>query len=147
MLTVDSNVPIYAWDVREPTRAAIARDLLSRLMQVETFLTQQVIGEFCNVTLRKRLLTAARIDDQVSDWKRTFHIVPTRATQLLEAVYLAERRRKQFWDMVLVQVAADAGASVLFSEDIGDGETIAGVRIINPFDPGNNELVAAALAA
>ena len=47
--------------------------------------------------------------------------------------------------MVLVRVAADAGATALFTEDIGGGEVIDGVHIINPFDPANADRIAALL--
>lgn len=78
-------------------------------------------------------------------WAIFFDIVPTVPDQLLDAVRLAERRKKQFWDMVIVTVAADSGAEVLISEDIGDGEVIEGVRILNPFDPTNDEALEAIL--
>ena len=145
MLTFDSNLLIYALDRGEPERQAMALHVLTRAPLVAAFLTQQVIGEFCNVTFRKRLLDPSSIRSQVEDWANVYAVVPTRSAQLLEAIELAERRQKQFWDMVLVRVAADAGATALFTDDIGDGEVIDGVHIINPFDPANADRIAALL--
>ena len=145
MLTCDSNVLIYACDLADPRRQPLASNLLARMTAVSCFLTQQAIGEFCNVVYRKRLMTANDIRLQVEDWVQLIAVVPTRPEQLLAAADLAERRQKQFWDMVIVRVAADAGATTLLTEDIGDGETVAGVRIVNPFDPANDTAVAALL--
>ncbi len=137
MLTIDSNILVYALDTRDADRCRQARDVILQAAGVTTFLTQQVIGEFCNVALRNRLLTAAAIGRQIDSWSNTFPIVPTAPAQLAAAARLAETRRKQFWDMVIVAVAADAEATMLLTEDVGDGEVIAGVRIIDPFNPAN----------
>ena len=141
MLSFDSNVLVYARDLSDVRRAAVASDILRRAPAVPSFLTQQAIGEFCNVVRRKRLLDAAQTRLQVEDWAGLYHIIPTAPDQLLQAVQLAEGRRKQFWDMVLVRVAADAGATTLLTEDIGDGEIIAGVRIVDPFNSANARFV------
>ena len=147
MVTFDSNVLIYAMDAGDHRRSGVAGSLLLGAGFVDSFITQQAIGEFCNVVFRKRLLSAARIRTEVDLWAAVYHFIPTSPQQLLAAAGLAERRQKQFWDMVIVRVAADAGATVLFTEDIGDGEVIEGVRIINPFAPANFAEVAALLAA
>jgi predicted nucleic acid-binding protein len=146
VLTIDSNVLIYALDRNDPARYTIARKVVAGCVMVPSFLTQQVLGEFAALTLRKRLLPADTVGRQIEDWSHGFAIVPTTVAQLVAAADLAERRQKQFWDMVIVTVAADAGASVLLTEDIGDGEVIAGVRIVNPFNPANDGAVAALFA-
>jgi predicted nucleic acid-binding protein len=38
-----------------------------------------------------------------------------------------------FWDAMLWATARRAGVQTLFSEDFQDGQTIEGVRILNPF--------------
>ena len=50
-----------------------------------------------------------------------------------EAVELADRARLSFWDALGVVAAARAGAAVLYTEDLNDGQEILGVRISNPF--------------
>jgi predicted nucleic acid-binding protein len=49
------------------------------------------------------------------------------------AVELADRARLSFWDALVVVAAARAGAAVLYTEDLNDGQEILGVRISNPF--------------
>ena len=42
----------------------------------------------------------------------------------------------QFWDCVVCAAAIAAGAKVLLTEDVQDGRTIEGLRLINPFAAG-----------
>jgi predicted nucleic acid-binding protein len=50
------------------------------------------------------------------------------------AIALVERVRISFWDGLVVSAAARAGATVLYTEDLNDGQKILGVRISNPFN-------------
>jgi len=145
LLTFDANLLIYASDVSDPSRRAVARQVIEGGAGVAAFLTNQVIGEFCNVVRRKRLMPSGDAIAQIGAWSIFFEFAPTSLDQLLRAARLAEHRKKQFWDMVIICVAADFGATVMLSEDIGDGEVIESVRILNPFDPDNREALEALL--
>jgi predicted nucleic acid-binding protein len=48
------------------------------------------------------------------------------------AVDLSELAQISFWDALIVASAEQAGAAQLFSEDLNDGQLIAGVKIVNP---------------
>jgi predicted nucleic acid-binding protein len=145
LLTFDANILVYASDVSDPARRAIAREVIDGGTRVPAFLTNQVVGEFCNAVRRKRGMAAADAIAQVEAWATFFEFAPTSLDQLMRAATLAEQRKKQFWDMVIICVAAEFGATVMFSEDIGDGEAIEGVRILNPFNPANRKALAAIL--
>lgn len=49
------------------------------------------------------------------------------------AVGLADQAKISFRDALIVVAAARAGAAVLYTEDLNDGQEILGVRISNPF--------------
>lgn len=51
-----------------------------------------------------------------------------------------------FWDALLWATVRRAGVGLLISEDFQDGRTIEGVRVINPFAPGNTALIDRTLA-
>jgi predicted nucleic acid-binding protein len=46
---------------------------------------------------------------------------------------LADQAQLSFWDALVVVAAARAGAAVLYTEDLNDGQEVLGVRISNPF--------------
>lgn len=50
-----------------------------------------------------------------------------------DAIELAEEARLSFWDSLVVVAAAKGGATLLYTEDLNDGQEILGVRICNPF--------------
>jgi predicted nucleic acid-binding protein len=46
---------------------------------------------------------------------------------------IADQAKLSFWDALVVVAAARAGATVLYTEDMNDGQEVLGVRISNPF--------------
>jgi predicted nucleic acid-binding protein len=58
--------------------------------------------------------------------------VINRASELAHAHHL------QLWDGVVCAASAQAGATVLATEDMQDGRVLEGLRLINPFLATNN---------
>ena len=52
---------------------------------------------------------------------------------MLRAAEIAELARLSFWDSLIVAAAEEAGCEELLTEDMGHGQQVAGVRIVNPF--------------
>ena len=55
------------------------------------------------------------------------------ANTVLRAAEIAELARLSFWDSLIVAAAEEAGCEELLTEDMGHGQQVAGVRIVNPF--------------
>ena len=108
---VDTNVLVYLFS-DEPEKQQRANELLVSAPPEETLvISTQVIGEFVNVCLRRRLLSEAET-----------------------AMRLHERYGYAWWDSVLVATALEADCTILYSEDLQDGQVIEGrLRIVNPF--------------
>jgi predicted nucleic acid-binding protein len=49
------------------------------------------------------------------------------------ALLLKEATGFSFYDSLIVAAAVDTGCSTLLSEDLQDGRTVQGVKIVNPF--------------
>ena len=52
---------------------------------------------------------------------------------VLRASEIQERNRLSFWDALIVAAASNAGAVMLYTEDLNHGQVMEGVRIHNPF--------------
>jgi predicted nucleic acid-binding protein len=50
----------------------------------------------------------------------------------MEALAIELRYRLSFWDALIIQAAGVSGATVLYSEDLRDGESYGPVRVVNP---------------
>ena len=62
-----------------------------------------------------------------------YHLVILDVEDVLAAIDLHRLHQVSFWDALIVRAAKEGGCSVLYSEDLQDGRTIDGVRIVNPF--------------
>lgn len=132
---VDTNVLIYAHDVDAGRKHEIAKDLLRTLWADRAgILSTQVLQEFyVNATrkIRKPLTKAeARsVVDTYAPW-----CVDGITTKDLSAAFqLEDQARVGFWDALIIAVAARSGARRVVSEDLNDGQSIAGIPIHNPF--------------
>lgn len=131
---VDSNVLIYAHDVDARAKHEKASAVLRQLWEEHNgVLSMQVLQEFyVNVTrkipspLRK---DAARlVVHTYISW-----CIETTPTEIATAFRIEDEARIGFWDALVIASAAKCGAVRILSEDLNDRQTIAGVRIENPF--------------
>jgi predicted nucleic acid-binding protein len=131
---VDSNVLIYAHDRDAGSKRELARTLCSRLWSEQTgVLSIQVLQEFFVTVTRKLRTPIARA--QAREVVRAYApwvVSPTTPETILRATELSEAAGIDFWDALIVAAAEQSGAETLYSEDLNDGQLIAGVRIVNP---------------
>jgi predicted nucleic acid-binding protein len=98
----------------------------------EITISVQVLQEFYVNATRKLGLTPSDARSEVELWSNRRVIQPS-PKLVLSAIDSSERYRISFWDAVIVESAVSADASILFTEDLNHGQTIRGVKIINPF--------------
>ena len=61
------------------------------------------------------------------------HTATTTET-VLRATGIGEVYQLSFWDSLILAAAEQDGASVVLSEDLNNGQIIAGLRVVNPFE-------------
>ena len=98
----------------------------------------QVVGEVQNVLRRKFKIPnwkAAQVGYNLLQTFETFAYsrdAVDRALGQLSAGHLS------YWDALLLASADEAGCTVLLTEDMGDGERLGNVEIVNPFAEGGD---------
>lgn len=133
---VDTNVLIYAEVSDAPVKQRVALDLLKRLYdEALGVLSTQVLQEYCNVALKKLHLPARHVRAQL-DLYGQFEVIQVTPAIIHAALDLHQTRSIAFYDAIIVATAQTAGCDVVFSEDMNTGESLAGVRIVNPFAAG-----------
>ena len=134
-LFVDSNVLVYAHDLEAGAKRSAAAALLERLWDAQNgVLSVQVLQEFyVNVTRKIAQPVALAQAREVLRLYRFWIRNETDADTVLRASEIAELSQISFWDGLIVASAEEAGCTELATEDLAHGETIAGVRIVNPF--------------
>src|ERR1700683_4397965 len=133
---LDTNVLIYVFDKDSPNKAAVARQLYSRLVREKSGLVSvQVLQEFF-VTLSKKFTVTLSADDverEVRDLSALLKVIETDVALVLDSITLSRRYKLSFWDGLIIQAALRGGASVLYSEDLQEGQIIDSITIANPF--------------
>lgn len=131
---VDTNVLVYAFDASAGAKHDRARTLVEELWASRTgCVSVQVLQELFVVLTRQvaRPLEAEEAQAIVSDLSSWEVCVPE-ADDVVEAIALHRRAAVSFWDAMIVHCAAKLGCDVLYSEDLSDGETYDGVRVVDP---------------
>ena len=133
ILSADTNLFVYAVDDRDPVKRETARTVIAQLARAQAPISLQVIGELQNA-LRRRLKMPVHLASQQA--RNIFSAFPSFAydrTSVDQALAQSAAARLGYWDALLIAACSQAGVSVLLSEDMQDGFTLGGVRVINPF--------------
>lgn len=132
---VDTNVLIYAHDVDAGAKREVAAALLRDLWQRQSgLLSMQVLQEFyVNVTRKIRTPLSKGAARGVVTTYVAWCVDGPGPGDLAAAYEIEDSSKLGFWDALIIAVAARSGARRIVSEDLNAGQTIAGVRIENPF--------------
>jgi predicted nucleic acid-binding protein len=131
---VDTNILMYAHDTSAGEKHERAKALVEELWRDRTgIVSTQVLQELA-VNLRKKArkpLDTKTTRELVADYL-SWQVVVNGGESILEALDLEERYQISFWDALVIQAAQSAGAAIVYSEDLSDGQIYRGVRVVNP---------------
>jgi len=133
---IDTNILIYAHETATGEKHRRARELLEQVWQEgKGVISTQVLQEFCVSVIRKSKspVSFAELSSAVRDLLK-WEVVTNQAAGVLRALVIQERFAISFWDALLIHSAEIAEATILYSEDLSDGQVYGGVRVVNPFN-------------
>ena len=131
---VDTNILLYAHDRSAGVKHERAHQLLERLWTSEEgVLSTQVLQEFC-INLRRKVARPLPMEEvrQIIQDYLSWEIVVNTPASTLHALEIEIRYQISFWDALILQAAESAGASVVYSEDLGVGQKYGSVQVVNP---------------
>ena len=136
---LDTNVFVYSFDLSEPVKKSIARDLIQRSLKDNMgCISSQVIQEFLNVATKK-------FDPPLScdDSLKYLNAVLAPLCEIYTSIDLyrktietSQRWKYSFYDSMIVTAAIQTNCSTLYSEDLQHGQKIEALTIVNPFRSG-----------
>ncbi len=131
---VDSNILIYAHDVDAGVKRERAAAKLRELWNSGTGrLSVQVLQEFYVNATQKLATPIART--MAREIIKTYGVWVHRAATVetvTRATEISDLARISFWDALIVASAEEVDADELLSEDLNDGQAIAGIKVVNP---------------
>ncbi len=138
LILIDTNVLLYLHDPQSPRKRERAREVVTRLGPDVGCLSAQNIAEFASVSMRKLYppLTSAQAYEQASLFTEAWPVFDLTPQIVLEAVRGVRDHQLSYYDAQVWASARLNQVGVIFSEDFQDGQTLEGVRFVNPFTDG-----------
>lgn len=131
---VDTNILMYAHDKGAGPRHERAKALVEELWRTRTgVVSTQVLQELC-VNLRRKIAKPVDTDtvrEIVTDYL-SWETVVNDGGSILKALEIEDRYQIGFWDALVIHAAEISGATVVYSEDLSDGQSYGAVTVVNP---------------
>lgn len=125
---IDTNVVVY---LLSADRAKAER--AEKLIAAGGVVSVQVLNEFAAVARRKAGLAWSDIRDVLTAVRANCAVAALTVEVHERALDIAEASSLHIYDATIVATAALNNCQVVYSEDLNHGQTVAGVRITNPF--------------
>lgn len=141
---VDTNLFVYFRDSTEAKKQRLAADWVRYLAENRNGRTSaQVLNEFY-VTVTQRLKPGMTRADAWEDVTAlmVWNPISIDLGVLHRAKEVQTRYQFSWWDSLVVASAINTQCDFLLTEDLSEGQTIDGVRVINPFSTAPQEFAA-----
>jgi len=131
---VDTNILVYAYDRSNGVKHQRAQILIEALWNSgKGVLSTQVLQELC-INLRRKAGNPLPVEEVLRLIREysTWEVVTNTLESVLRALDIEMRYKTSFWDALILQAAEDAGAAILYSEDLAAGQRYGTIQMVNP---------------
>lgn len=130
----DTNVLVYMQDASDPVKQQKARSLLStHLSKGSAVISTQCLQEFYNVLANKMKQDKIQTKQIMHSLSENIPVVQVTPTLIENGIDISINTQFSLWDSLMLSAASFAKCTVLYSEDMNDGQVVNGVKIQNPF--------------
>ena len=132
---LDSNIIVYAYDLHEPKKNELARQILKDgISDGNVVLSAQVLGEFFVVATKKikEKMTAEQALDIIKTLD-VINVVDIDYYLVISAINIQRKYKLSYWDSLILAAAERAECDILLTEDLNNSQTYNGVAVRNPF--------------
>lgn len=130
---LDTNIFVYADDVKDPRKKARAIELIGSLQaRREAVISIQVLQEYFSVALRKLGSTPAELKERVMAMGH-MRVVLFETADVARAIEIHSSEQVSPWDALVIQAALKGGCETLYTEDLQDGRKFGALTVVNPF--------------
>lgn len=129
-IAVDTNILLYALDDFYTEKQKIAINILAD----RPYFCSQSLSEFSNVCLRRWKFPKSQVVEIIKTYLQQCHYVPVSENILLTSFDIMKTYDFQLFDSMIIASALETGCSILYSEDMSNGQIIKKqLKIVNPF--------------
>ena len=132
---VDTNVLVYARDVRDASKQEAAERWLRTLWAAHSGrVSVQVVSEYYRVVTEKLKPGLDRAEARADVYSlMVWRPLPVDRAVIEGAWIVQDRHGLSWWDSLIVSAAQMAGCAYLLTEDLEHERLFDGVRVIDPF--------------
>lgn len=134
---LDTNIFVYALLASEPLKKQRALQLVEQALASHLGCTSyQVLQEFANVATRKfaQRFSSVHCKQFIDAAMQPLNRVASSPGLLNAALDLQAETRYSLYDCLVIAAALQAGAEVLYTEDLQHNQLVGGtLRVVNPF--------------
>ena len=136
---IDTNVFVYAY-LENPKKKEDydkhlkAKELLRSFTTDDiVFISTQVCNEYYSALLKNKI-DNSDIQSSLHSLIQMVNVAAISKDTVLQSFEIKNRYSFSYWDSLILSSALENGCTVIYSEDMQDGQLIDGVlRIVNPF--------------
>jgi predicted nucleic acid-binding protein len=131
----DTNILVYLFDNDAPDKKQLTQKLVEGEVKAGTFQTStQVLQELYVVLTRKLAVPLAmnQAEQVIREFAR-LSVTQVDIDTILKSIQLQQRLKYSFWDSLIIQSAMQGGASIVYTEDMQNGQQIDELKIINSY--------------
>jgi predicted nucleic acid-binding protein len=129
---IDTNILVYTLDKKDEEKTRISREAVKFITSEHSpVISTQVLQEFYNASTSKLKLDKILIKNIVHSYKN-MEIVTIDLQLIEQAIDISVIFQLSFWDSLIVASAEQGNCEYLISEDLNSGQTIRGIKILNP---------------
>lgn len=131
---LDTNVLLYAYDISNPDKQRVARDLVTRALAGQFIISIQVLSELASAMLHKVSphVSASNVT-AILDALTPIRTITSDSEIVRRAVAAHLEYGLHFYDGMIIAAAERAGCETIWSEDLNAGQKYFGIAVLNPF--------------
>lgn len=133
---LDTNLFVYSLDASAASKARRSTQLIREAIATRNGIVScQVVQEFFNVAFRRFTppMTIVEAEQYLATVFRPLLAIHSSHALYAEALHLRNRYRLPWYDSLIVSGAIQAECTVLYTEDMQNGQKFGELRIENPF--------------
>ncbi|HEY9258250.1 PIN domain-containing protein [Chitinophaga sp.] len=129
---LDSNIIEYSYSNSEIDKQKIARKLIT---ESNSYISTQVLQELSNIVTRKFKFSYQQAILAIKECCQNNNLYVNTENTVLQACQVADRYGFSFYDSLIIAAALESGCTILYSEDLQNGQLIdEKLTIKNPFN-------------
>ena len=134
MQFLDTNILLYSIS-RHPVESGKRDRAIALLEDDSSAVSVQVLQEFYVQATRSSRVDAIAHElavGLIESWTR-FPVQEMNLEVLRTALRIRQNYKFSFWDSAIIAAALTLGCDRIYTEDLSDGQSIDGVKLVNPF--------------